>query len=170
MVTPSDNPVRLVRVRGANATATWTWMHWECVTTWVGGASNAWGTQRATTANAAGGDFTVTPWIPQPAKNANVRAEGLNKFFLFFFFFLFFYLNPFDGDNYVSTSLEWYQTLPISGLEERYKRSLRMLHFMLIQFISRIATLALSFRSFSCTLTSSLSIRNLLDSHQHKSH
>lgn len=65
------------------------------------------------------------------------------------------YLNPFDGDNYVPTL--WYQTLPISGLEERYKRAIRLLHFTLIKIISRIATLASGFRSFSCMLTSFLS-------------
>lgn len=165
--------MRLARVRGANATATWTRTRWECVTTSAGAASSAWATRRASTASAASGVSTATPCIPQPGKNANVRDGGL---FLSFLGRMcrHHYLNPFDGDNYASTSLEWYHTLPISGPGERYKRALRLLQFAAIQIISRTATLASCFRSFSCTLTSFLpfhttSIRTLLDSHHHQS-
>lgn len=117
-----------------------------------------------------------------PTTSKKCKRERRRALPIFFFFFLSFlgrmcrhhYLNPFDGDNYASTSLEWYHTLPISGPGERYKRALRLLQFTAIQIISRTATLASCFRSFSCTLTSflpfhTISIRTLLDSHHHPS-
>lgn len=72
MAIPWDNQGRLGRARDATATATWTSTPWEYATTSPGDVWNAWDTQRATSANAAGGGSTGTPWTRQLSRSAGV--------------------------------------------------------------------------------------------------
>lgn len=74
MATPWDDRGRLDRVRDATATATWISTPWEYVTTSRGDVWNAWGTQRASSANGAAGASTGTPWTRRSARSANVSV------------------------------------------------------------------------------------------------